>query len=170
MINQEDLLQSYERPSFNSNCLESLFHLIPNLSTQFIVMNDDYFFGRAVHPSDFFTLTPAVTSSSSTSSSYSSRRGRGSVGENGDGEEGGRAQREVGIKMFLEPESYGYAENWRGEDQWPRSVRLTAKAVQEAYGEIFNEKTRITGESRFSRRFYSHVASSFRIMHGRVLS
>ncbi|KAK9897408.1 hypothetical protein P389DRAFT_209899 [Cystobasidium minutum MCA 4210] len=150
LINQEDLLQPYEKPSFNSNCFESLFHLIAGLSEQFIVMNDDYFFGKPVHPSDFFALTPAPSSSSASSSSSTSsavhrrRKARGGYAEDMD-----ELRPEVGIKMFLEPTSYGYADSWKGEDQWPKSVRLTAQVVKETYGEIFNERTRITEHSPF---------------------
>lgn len=97
-------------------------------------MNDDYFFGKQIHPSDFFILPPAFNVNDSNT-----------IGDN-----------ECGIKMFLEPTSYGIAENWKGEEQWPKSVRLTAQVVKEAYGEIFNEKTRITGElSRLSSSFLS---------------
>lgn len=102
-------------------------------------MNDDYFFGKQIHPSDFFIL--------------SSRRNNDSTPSSNDDNKSDDV--DYGIKMFLEPTSYGIAENWKGEDQWPKSVRLTAQVVKEAYGEIFNEKTRITGESPLVLTFIS---------------
>lgn len=115
VINQDDLIEESERPTFNSNCIESVLHKIPGITEKFIVVNDDYFFGRLVHPSDFFTKPHPITG-------------------------------EYGVKLFLEPWSYGVAENWKGEDQWPKSVRYTAKVISDAYEEIFMERTRITGE------------------------
>lgn len=41
-------------PSFNSHAIESRLHHIPGLSEHFLYLNDDFFFGRKVHPDDFF--------------------------------------------------------------------------------------------------------------------
>lgn len=115
-------------------------------------MNDDYFFGKPVHPSDFFTLTlaPSSSSASSSSSTSSAVHSRRKASGGGYGQDLDDVRPEVGVKMFLEPNSYGYADSWKGEDQWPKSVRLTAQVVKETYGEIFNERTRITGKAFFS--------------------
>ena len=42
-------------PTFNSHAIESQLHHIPGLSEQFVYFNDDFFLGRMLHPSMFFT-------------------------------------------------------------------------------------------------------------------
>ncbi|ADH86499.1 stealth family protein [Desulfurivibrio alkaliphilus] len=44
-------------PTFNSHAIESVLHHIPDLSENFIYMNDDFFFGAPTRPEDFFTVT-----------------------------------------------------------------------------------------------------------------
>ena len=121
VINQNELLEKEDIPTFNSNCLESMIHKIPNLTEKFIVLNDDYFFSKLVHPSNFFTNPIKLNN----------------------------GEYDYGVKMFLEPWKYGIAETWHGNGQWPNSVRNTANVIKEAYEEIFVERTRITGESSF---------------------
>lgn len=41
-------------PTFNSNVIESLLHLLPGISDRFLYLNDDYFLGADVAPGDFF--------------------------------------------------------------------------------------------------------------------
>ncbi|MCC6414299.1 MAG: Stealth CR1 domain-containing protein [Opitutaceae bacterium] len=41
-------------PTFNSNVIESLLHLLPGLSDRFLYFNDDYFLGEDLAPGDFF--------------------------------------------------------------------------------------------------------------------
>lgn len=41
-------------PTFNSQSIESQLHHIPGLAEHFLYLNDDFFFGSAVHPEDFF--------------------------------------------------------------------------------------------------------------------
>lgn len=43
-------------PTYNSHAVESQLHHLPGLSEHFIYSNDDMFFGRPVHPSEFFTV------------------------------------------------------------------------------------------------------------------
>lgn len=43
-------------PTFNSHAIESVLHRIPELSEQFIYMNDDVFFSSVVHPESFFEV------------------------------------------------------------------------------------------------------------------
>lgn len=40
-------------PTFNSNVIESLLHLLPGISERFLYFNDDYFLGADVTPADF---------------------------------------------------------------------------------------------------------------------
>lgn len=42
-------------PTFNSNVIESLLHLLPGISDRFLYFNDDYFLGAPIAPFDFFT-------------------------------------------------------------------------------------------------------------------
>ena len=46
----EDLL-----PTFNSVSIETMMHRVPGLADRFVYMNDDFFLGAAVEPSDWFT-------------------------------------------------------------------------------------------------------------------
>ena len=41
-------------PTFNSQAIESQLHHIPGLAEHFLYLNDDFFFGAAVRPEDFF--------------------------------------------------------------------------------------------------------------------
>jgi hypothetical protein len=41
-------------PTFNSHAIETQLHHIPELSEHFLYLNDDVFFGRPVHPGQFF--------------------------------------------------------------------------------------------------------------------
>jgi len=41
-------------PTFNSHAIESQLHHIPDLAEHFLYLNDDVFFGRPVHPEQFF--------------------------------------------------------------------------------------------------------------------
>jgi len=41
-------------PTFNSNVIESLLHLIPEISARFLYFNDDYLLGSPITPADFF--------------------------------------------------------------------------------------------------------------------
>jgi hypothetical protein len=120
IINQDDILPVEDIPSFNSNCLEAFFHNIPGISSKFIILNDDYFFGRIIHPSDLFTKPNTIT------------------GEYGikmflEPWNMGNASIKGGIVG----------------DQWYHSVKYTAKVVLEAYEELFVEHTRVTGEYIF---------------------
>lgn len=56
MINQDDLLPDEVDTTTNSFLIEIYLCRIPNLSEYFIYMNDDYFFGKPLQPSDFFGL------------------------------------------------------------------------------------------------------------------
>ncbi len=42
-------------PTFNSNVIESLLHLLPGISEKFLYLNDDYFFGASTSRDDFFS-------------------------------------------------------------------------------------------------------------------
>ena len=42
-------------PTFNSHAIESQLHHIPGMSEHFVYFNDDFFLGRMLHPSMFFT-------------------------------------------------------------------------------------------------------------------
>ena len=42
-------------PTFNSHAIESQLHHIPGISEHFLYFNDDFFLGRMLHPSTFFT-------------------------------------------------------------------------------------------------------------------
>ena len=42
-------------PTFNSHAIESQLHHIPGMSEHFVYLNDDFFLGRMLHPSMFFT-------------------------------------------------------------------------------------------------------------------
>ncbi len=57
IIDQNTLLESLNinTPIFNSVSAEWLIWLIPNLSTNFIYLNDDFFITRPMQPEDFFT-------------------------------------------------------------------------------------------------------------------
>ena len=48
---------SYYLPNTNSNAIETTLHNIPNLSEHFIYFNDDFFIGKTLPFTFFFTLT-----------------------------------------------------------------------------------------------------------------
>ncbi len=56
IITQDSLFYGQEQhlPVFNSLSIEWVLYRIPGLSPQFIYLNDDFFFTRAVLPEDFF--------------------------------------------------------------------------------------------------------------------
>ena len=56
VIDQNTLLPPQVNKTANSFMIEIYLHKIPGLSENFIYMNDDYFFGQPLVPSDFFTL------------------------------------------------------------------------------------------------------------------
>ena len=55
VIDQYDIIPENAQPAFNSAVVEQCLFRIPGLTEIFIHMNDDYLFGRLVHPSDFIT-------------------------------------------------------------------------------------------------------------------
>lgn len=59
-IDQDTLLPPGDVPTFNSNLIEAYFHLIPNLTERFIVLNDDYLMANPIHPEAFFTKNGGV--------------------------------------------------------------------------------------------------------------
>lgn len=56
IVDQNKLLEliNIKTPIFNSLSVEWLMWLIPNLSTNFLYLNDDFFVTRPLHPEDFF--------------------------------------------------------------------------------------------------------------------
>lgn len=56
LIDHHDIFTDPEStlPTFNSHAIESQLANIPNLSEQFIYVNDDVFFGRYLHPNTFY--------------------------------------------------------------------------------------------------------------------
>lgn len=55
MIDHKDIYDDpVHLPTFNSNSIISRLHHIPNLSENFIYLNDDVMFGKPVRPQDFF--------------------------------------------------------------------------------------------------------------------
>lgn len=57
-IDHKDVFpNSQDLPTFNSHAIEACLHHIPNLSENFIYMNDDVFLNRPVTPLDFFDLS-----------------------------------------------------------------------------------------------------------------
>eukprot|EP01065_Artemidia_motanka_P041915 TRINITY_DN5516_c0_g1_i1.p1 TRINITY_DN5516_c0_g1~~TRINITY_DN5516_c0_g1_i1.p1 ORF type:complete len:893 (+),score=272.87 TRINITY_DN5516_c0_g1_i1:62-2740(+) len=55
LVSQYDVIPEEFHPIFNSAVVEQHMWKIPGLTEQFIHVNDDYLFGRRVHPSDLFT-------------------------------------------------------------------------------------------------------------------
>ncbi|MER6464292.1 stealth family protein [Streptomyces sp. NPDC001228] len=51
---REIFSDAHALPTFNSHAIESQLHHIPDLSEHFLYLNDDVFFGRPVHPEQFF--------------------------------------------------------------------------------------------------------------------
>ncbi|KAJ3395612.1 hypothetical protein HDU92_005434 [Lobulomyces angularis] len=60
IINQSTLVDEEDNPTFNTNAIEQNFYKIPGLTDHFIAVNDDIFFGRELHPIDFFTEEKGV--------------------------------------------------------------------------------------------------------------
>lgn len=55
LIRQSEIMPSDTLPTFNSMAIETVLHLIPDLSEHFIYFNDDTMLGNHVQPTDFFT-------------------------------------------------------------------------------------------------------------------
>ena len=55
IISHKNLIDEQYLPTFNSHVIESFLHKIPNLSENFIYMNDDLFIWKQLDPSGFFT-------------------------------------------------------------------------------------------------------------------
>lgn len=55
IIHHDEVFDPEDVPTFNYNVIESYLHKIPNLTEEFIYMNDDFLFGDHVTPSDFYT-------------------------------------------------------------------------------------------------------------------
>lgn len=51
----DEIIPQKYLPTFSSRSIESFLHLIPNLSQQFIYMNDDFLLGSPINQLDFFT-------------------------------------------------------------------------------------------------------------------
>jgi hypothetical protein len=54
-IDHSAIAENHFLPSFNSSAITTWIHRIPNLSEHFIFLNDDFFIGKPVRPSHFFT-------------------------------------------------------------------------------------------------------------------
>ena len=54
LIRHEDFIPKEKLPTFNSNAIEEYFHLIPNLSENFVYFNDDMFVINKTKKTDFF--------------------------------------------------------------------------------------------------------------------
>lgn len=55
IVYHKDFIPEKYLPTFNSSVIELFIHNIPNLSENFIYINDDVFFTQPLHPKDFFT-------------------------------------------------------------------------------------------------------------------
>ena len=55
IIHHDEVFDPKDVPTFNYNVIESYLHKIPNLTEEFIYMNDDFLFGNDVSPSDFYS-------------------------------------------------------------------------------------------------------------------
>ncbi len=55
VIHHDEVFSKEDIPTFNYNVIESYIHKIPNLSEEFIYLNDDFLFGNNVSLSDFYT-------------------------------------------------------------------------------------------------------------------
>ena len=60
VVHHDEVFDENDIPTFNYNVIESYIHKIPNLSEEFIYLNDDFLFGNEVYPSDFFTKNGKV--------------------------------------------------------------------------------------------------------------
>lgn len=56
VVDHKEIFSGYEQylPTFNTRSITTLLHRIPNISDNFIFLNDDYFIIKPVNPSDFF--------------------------------------------------------------------------------------------------------------------
>jgi hypothetical protein len=55
LVDHRDIMPASALPTFNSLAIETCMHRIAGLAEHFIYLNDDFFFGKRVEPSDFFT-------------------------------------------------------------------------------------------------------------------
>lgn len=55
LVKHSEIMPATALPTFNSMAIESVLHLIPDLSEHFIYFNDDTLLGNHVEPSDFFS-------------------------------------------------------------------------------------------------------------------
>jgi len=55
IINHDEIIPKYIKPTFDSSTIECFLDKIPNISEIFIYLNDDFFFNNYIHPSFFFT-------------------------------------------------------------------------------------------------------------------
>lgn len=55
VIHHDEVFDEADIPTFNYNVIESYLHKIPNLTDDFIYLNDDFLFGNEVFPADFYT-------------------------------------------------------------------------------------------------------------------
>lgn len=55
IIHHDEVFDPVDVPTFNYNVIESYLYKIPNLTEEFIYMNDDFLFGDHVTPFDFYT-------------------------------------------------------------------------------------------------------------------
>ncbi|MBE6216537.1 MAG: hypothetical protein E7124_00660 [Bacteroidales bacterium] len=62
IIDHKDIFKGYEQflPVFNSRAIEAMIWRIPDLSEQFILMNDDFMLTQKVSPEDFFVEDKTV--------------------------------------------------------------------------------------------------------------
>ena len=61
MIDQNSIIPSEVGNTMNSFIIEIFLHRIPTLSEDFIYMNDDYFIGKPLLPTDFYSLNANKT-------------------------------------------------------------------------------------------------------------
>lgn len=54
IVHHDEVMDPAILPTFNCNTIESHLHLVPELRSQFLYLNDDFLFGRATRPGDFF--------------------------------------------------------------------------------------------------------------------
>ncbi len=55
LVRQHEIMPASALPTFNSMAIETVLHLIPDLSEHFIYFNDDTMLGNHVQPTDFFS-------------------------------------------------------------------------------------------------------------------
>ncbi|OFW65386.1 MAG: hypothetical protein A2Z12_04585 [Actinobacteria bacterium RBG_16_68_21] len=55
VIDHRDLLSAAELPTFNSHAIEARLHRIDSLSEHYLYLNDDFFFGRPLDATTFFS-------------------------------------------------------------------------------------------------------------------